>query len=75
MKRAENMPKAPVNIMDQYHPDNFCDPGNPKYQVRYAELARRPSGGEMRAAFGYAHDLGLNFESISYEKNVMGLWQ
>ena len=71
---AENAPEVPVNIMDQYHPDNFCDPGNPKYQARYAELARRPSGGEMRAAFGYAHDLGLNFEAISYEKNVMGLW-
>src|SRR5574341_1059667 len=32
---AAQMPEAPVNIMDQYHPDNYCDPGNPKFMERY----------------------------------------
>lgn len=70
---AENAPGAPVNIMDQYHPDNFCNPGNPKYQDRYEELSRRPTRGELLAAFGYADELGLSFETVSYEKNATGL--
>ena len=39
---AEVMPDVQVNIMDQYRPDTFCDPGHPKYQERYAAMARRP---------------------------------
>ena len=59
--------------MDQYHPDNYCDPGNVKYQERYAPLARRPSPREIRAAFRHARELGLPFESLSYERNTTGL--
>ncbi len=70
---AENMPDVPVNVMDQYHPDNFCDPCNPKYQDRYDELARRPTMDEVREGLRYAHQLGLKFETITYEKNMMGL--
>ena len=29
---AEHMPEVPINIMDQYHPDNFCDPRAAKYR-------------------------------------------
>lgn len=71
---AEFMPAVPVNIMDQYHPDTFCDPRSPKYQPRYADLARRPSGAELRAAFGHAQKRGLVFETITYEKHRRGLW-
>ena len=35
---AERMPEAPVNIMDQYHPDNYCDPANDKFMERYRPL-------------------------------------
>ncbi len=70
---AENMPDALVNIMDQYHPDNFCDPCNPKYQDRYENLARCPTVDEVREGLRYAHQLGLHFETITYEKNRMGL--
>jgi putative pyruvate formate lyase activating enzyme len=70
---AANLPGTPVNIMDQYHPDNYCDPGNAKYQERYAPLARRPSPREIRIAFRHARDLGLPFESLSYERNTTGL--
>ncbi|MDT8305315.1 MAG: radical SAM protein [Anaerolineae bacterium] len=65
---AENMPGTPVNIMDQYHPDNFCDPRSPQYDEKYAAVARRPSPQEIRQAFGYARELGINFEALSYEK-------
>jgi putative pyruvate formate lyase activating enzyme len=67
---AEYMPAAPVNIMDQYHPDNFCDPRSPKYDDKYAALARRPSAQEIRQAFRYAGELGLNFEPLSSEKQT-----
>ncbi len=70
---AENMPDVPVNIMDQYHPDNFCDPTSKNYQSRYQEIARSPTRDEVRDALRYADGLGLNFETITYEKNRMGL--
>ena len=71
---AAHMPEAPVNIMDQYHPDTFCDPSNPKYQSRYAELARRVSRREMGQAFGHARRLGVNFETVTFEKRHSGLF-
>ncbi len=70
---VENMPEAPVNVMDQYHPDNFCDPCGPKYDSRYEEIARRPTRDEVRDAFRYAARRGVKFETITYEKNAMGL--
>jgi len=70
---AATMPEAPVNIMDQYHPDNFCDPSGEKYDKRYAEIARRPTSEEILQSFRYAKDLKLNFEAITFEKNTTGL--
>src|SRR6266699_3204173 len=29
---AKHAPAAPVNVMAQFHPDNFCDPGSSKYR-------------------------------------------
>ncbi len=70
---AAHLPGTPVNIMDQYHPDNYCDPGGEKYQERFAPLARRPSPREIRAAFRHAQRLGLPFEALSYERNTTGV--
>ena len=70
---AENMPAAPVNIMDQYRPENFCDPHGPKYRERYAALSRRPTGAEIRLAYAHARERGVNFEAITYEKTRRGL--
>ncbi len=70
---AEHMPDAPVNLMDQYHPDNYCDPGNPKYMQRYQPLARRPRREEILAAFRHASERGIRFEALSYERNQTGL--
>ena len=70
---AENMPDAPVNIMDQYHPDTFCDPAGPKFNLKYRDLARRASRDEILQAFRYGKELGIRFESLSYEKNSTGL--
>jgi len=70
---AATMPEVPVNLMDQYHPDNFCEPRSPKYDPKYAGIARRPTREEILRAFRYAKELGVRFESVSYEKNTTGL--
>ncbi len=70
---AREIPEANVNIMDQYHPDNFCQPHSAKYDEKYAELARKPTAKEIKRAFHYAKELGVRFEAISYEKNMRGI--
>jgi putative pyruvate formate lyase activating enzyme len=70
---AATVPDVAVNIMDQYHPDNLCDPRSPKYNAKYEEISRRPTSREVLQAFRYAEELGLRFESLSYEKNTTGL--
>jgi putative pyruvate formate lyase activating enzyme len=70
---ARNMPEVPINIMDQYYPDNLCDSSSPKYRERYSELARSPTEEEIIRSYQYAKDLGLNFETLSCEKSVFGL--
>jgi putative pyruvate formate lyase activating enzyme len=37
------MPATPVNVMAQFHPDNFCDPASANYRDKYAEIARPPT--------------------------------
>jgi putative pyruvate formate lyase activating enzyme len=69
---AAQLPGAPVNIMDQYHPDNFCDPSSAKYRPQYAGIARRPTGRELRGAYRHARDLGLAFETVTFENGAPG---
>jgi putative pyruvate formate lyase activating enzyme len=71
---AEHMPDAPVNVMDQYHPDNFCDPDSPKYRPQYQELARRLARREFEMACDHARKRGLNFETVTFEKRVHLSW-
>jgi putative pyruvate formate lyase activating enzyme len=70
---ALNMPEVPVNIMDQYYPDNLCDPSSSKYRERYNEIARSPTEEEIIKSYQYAKELNLNFEALSYEKSIFGL--
>jgi putative pyruvate formate lyase activating enzyme len=70
---ARTMPNVPVNVMDQYRPENFCDPDDAKFKERYRPIARRPRRAEVVQAYRYARSLGLRFESLSYEKNTTGL--
>ncbi|MBI2586929.1 MAG: hypothetical protein HYW28_13820 [Rhodospirillales bacterium] len=59
---------APVNIMDQYHPDTFTDPDSPQFRERYRPLARRPRASEIRAAYAHGRKRGLKFEGVTFEK-------
>jgi len=70
---AEHMPSAPVNIMDQYHPDTFTDPEGPRFRERYRPLARRPTADEIRAAYAHGRRRGLKFEAVSFEKTIVAL--
>jgi putative pyruvate formate lyase activating enzyme len=65
---AEHIPAAPVNVMAQFHPDNFCDPMSAKFRDRYAEIARRPSHAELNKSWRRARDLGLKFETTTFER-------
>ena len=70
---AEHMPDVPVNVMDQYHPDTFCDPRGAKYDPRYADIARPPTTDEIRDAYRYAKARGLKYETITHEKYLSGV--
>jgi putative pyruvate formate lyase activating enzyme len=70
---AKNMPNVPINIMDQYYPDNLCDSSSSKYRERFSELARSPTREEIVTSYRYAKELGLNFETLSWEKSVFKL--
>src|ERR687895_695377 len=70
---AKNMPEVPINIMDQYHPDNLCDPESSKYRERYNDISRSCTVDEITRSYKYAKELGLNFEPLSYEKSIYGL--
>jgi putative pyruvate formate lyase activating enzyme len=65
---AEHVPAAPVNVMAQFHPDNFCDPASAKYRDKYAEIARRPSSIELNNSWRRASELGLKFETTTFER-------
>jgi putative pyruvate formate lyase activating enzyme len=65
---AEHVPTAPVNVMAQFHPDNFCDPASAKYRGKYAEIARRPTHAELDRSWRRARELGLKFETTTFER-------
>src|SRR5262249_53914392 len=67
---AERVPAAPVKVMAQFHPDNFCDPASDKYRDKYAEIARRPTHTELNSSWGRARELGLKFESTTFEPRI-----
>jgi putative pyruvate formate lyase activating enzyme len=65
---AERVPAAPINVMAQFHPDNFCDPASAKYRDRYADIARRPTPAELKKSWRRARELGLKFETTTFER-------
>jgi len=68
---AEHMPVAPINVMAQFHPDNFCDPTSGKYRDKYAEIARCPSQTELDNSWRRAHELGLKYETTTFERTLV----
>jgi len=67
---AENTPDVLVNIMDQYRPENYCDMYSAKYDPAYRDMARFPTRDEIEEAYRYADNLGLNFETVTFEKRA-----
>jgi putative pyruvate formate lyase activating enzyme len=62
------MPEAPVNVMAQFHTDNFCDPASLKYRDKYEEIARRPTHRELETSWRRARELALEFETATFER-------
>jgi hypothetical protein len=52
---------------------NLCDSSSQKYRERYKEISRYPTEEEIIRSYQYAKDLGLNYETLSFEKLVFGL--
>jgi putative pyruvate formate lyase activating enzyme len=67
---SKNMPEVWINIMDQYHPDNYADPDSPKFKKEYQDIARYPTTKEIEEAWLYAKKLGLKFDVITLEKRL-----
>jgi len=65
---AERVPAAPVSVMAQFHPDNFCDPASAKYRDKYAEIARPPTQTELNDSWRRARELDLKFETATFER-------
>ena len=71
---AERAPAAPVSVMAQFRPDNFCDPASAKYRDKYAEIARLPTRTELGDSWRHARELGLKFETATFEgRNGLGM--
>jgi len=68
----ENIPNSLVNIMYQYHPDNYCNPYSTKYDPRYKELSRYPTKEELMDVYLYAKNLDLDFIIVSFDKFISG---
>ncbi len=68
-----NMPDALVNIMYQFHPDNYCDPFSKKFDIRYNIIARYPTKEELIEAYNYAKELNLDFIVVSFDKFIKNL--
>ena len=65
---AEHMPTAPVNVMAQFHPDNFCDPASAKYRDKYSR--DRPPADPRRARSllaARARARASKFETTTFE--------
>ena len=58
---AKNLPRALVNIMQQYRPEYLVA----RYPNRYKEIARRPTRAEMERAYAEAQKLGIVYEPVS----------
>jgi putative pyruvate formate lyase activating enzyme len=65
---AQRVSAAPVNVMAQFHPDNFCDPESAKYRDKYSNIARRPSPVELNRSWRRARELGLQFGAATFER-------
>lgn len=70
---AAAVPEAPVNILADYRPENFCEPGSRKFDPRHADLARAARRGEIEAACAHARRLGLRYETLTFEKQRFAL--
>ncbi len=66
---AEHLGDVPINLMDQYHPDSYCNPMDPLFKPQYRELSRRVSTSELKKVYDHAGQLGLPYETMTHERS------
>jgi putative pyruvate formate lyase activating enzyme len=47
-----------------------ADPASDKYRDKYAEIARRPTHAELNTSWRRARELGLKFETTTFERRI-----
>ncbi len=65
---SENLADVPVNLMGQYHPELYCDPGSTRYQKKYEPLSRSIRPDELEKAYSMAEDFGIPYRALSLER-------
>jgi putative pyruvate formate lyase activating enzyme len=65
---TREIPNAPVNIMDQYHPDSFAKKGSTNYNPRYEDISRYPTKEEIDSVFYYASEKNINYQGATFDK-------
>lgn len=65
---ARHVPRALVNVMDQFHPDCACDPAGTQYDPRLEDIARFPTAAEITESYELAERLGLAWRDVTLEK-------
>jgi putative pyruvate formate lyase activating enzyme len=63
---ADNIPRALINLMDQYHPDSFTNPATSNYNSRYQDINRRLTKNEINNVMKKADHKNINYEIITY---------
>lgn len=63
---AENIPRALINLMDQYHPDSYTNPTSSEYNPRYNDINRRLTRNEITSVMRKADAKNINYEIITY---------
>lgn len=66
---AAHVPRALVNVMDQFHPDCACDPSGEQFDPKLEDIARYPTAAEIKESYAHAERLGLAWRELSLEKH------
>ncbi len=61
-------------VVRSFIPTIFATRASAKYRDKYAEIARRPTSSELNASWRRAEELGLKFETTTFERrNPFGM--
>ena len=63
---SKSIPRALINLMDQYHPDSYTNPNTREYNPRYKDINRKLTNLEINNVMKKAVEKNINHEIITY---------